>query len=299
MILVFGQNGQLGRELADAAAERNIPLVALSRADADIADLPSVERAIAEHRPRIVVNAAAYTNVDRAETEIAAANRTNKEGPAILARACHAGKIPLIHISTDYVFDGSKKGPYCETDDICPLGIYGQSKAAGEAAIISETGHFAIIRTAWLFGKYGHNFLKTMLRLAQSRDELTVVDDQHGCPTSARSLAAAILDIAPQLAADPALSGIYHFGGQPPTTWYDFARFIMSVQSAVTGRQPKVTPISSAQYGAPAPRPMNSVLDCTKMQRVFGIQGRPWQAETVDIFNNIRSQKTETSANVR
>lgn len=289
MILVFGKNGQLGQELADAAAASGRPLVTLSRHDADIADLTAVQRALEQHRPSVVVNAAAYTNVDRAETEVAEANRSNGEGPGILARACRAGKLPLIHLSTDYVFDGRKQGPYVETDNVSPLGAYGRSKAAGEAAITAATDHYAIFRTAWLFGKYGRNFLTTMLALARDRDEIKVVDDQHGSPTSARSLAAAILDIAPRLAADRTLSGIYHFTGHPVTTWHEFASSIISVQSTATGRLPKMTRISSADYGAAAPRPANSTLDCQKIKRAFGIEGRCWRSETADVVRDILS----------
>jgi dTDP-4-dehydrorhamnose reductase len=299
MILVFGKNGQLGRELADAAAERSCPLVAVTRHEADIADLSAVRMTMERHQPTVVVNAAAYTDVDRAETEVAEANRSNGDGPAILARACRAGKVPLIHISTDYVFDGRKQEPYRETDDVCPLGAYGRSKATGEAAVTAETGHYAIIRTAWLFGKYGHNFLKTMMALAQVRDEIRVVDDQRGCPTSARSLAGSIIDIAPRLAAERELSGIYHFAGHPVTTWRDFASFIVSTQSGVTGRLPKVEGITTAEYGAIAPRPMNSVLDCTKIKRVFGVDGRSWRTETTDVVRDILSAKPAQTDNVQ
>lgn len=291
MILVFGKNGQLGRELADAAAERGCSLVAVSRNEADIAELSAVQRILERYRPDLVVNAAAYTDVDRAETDVAEANRTNAEGPRILARACRGRQIPLIHISTDYVFDGQNREAYRETDAVCPLGAYGRSKAAGEAALMSETDHYAIIRTSWLFGKYGRNFLKTMLALAQKRDEISVVNDQHGGPTSARSLAAAIFQIAPLLVSDPAKSGIFHFAGHPYTTWHEFAHFIMSVQSATTGRQPRVTAISSAEYAAPAPRPENSRLDCTKIERTFGISGRSWRTEMVEITGEILSSE--------
>lgn len=292
MILVFGRDGQLGRELTDAAPLRGTPLVAVARHEVDIADRDAVERCMDREQPSIVVNAAGYNDVERAEIESHIAQRTNGEGPRTLAASCHSRNIPLIHISTDYVFDGRKQEPYRETDEVWPLGAYARSKAAGEASVMAETGHYAIIRTSWLFGKHGRNFLKTMIALAHNRDEITVVDDQYGCPTSARSLAAAILDIAPRLVADPSVSGIYHFAGHPVTTWHAFATDVVSLQNAATGRRTKITAVSSAEYGARTPRPANSALDCTKIKRVFGIDGSPWQSETVDIVNELLSAET-------
>jgi dTDP-4-dehydrorhamnose reductase len=298
MILVFGRDGQLGLELTDAAALRGTPLVAVPHHEADIADGAAVERTFERFRPSAVVNAAGYNDVERAEIEPEKAQRTNGDGPRILAASCHSRNIPLIQISTDYVFDGRKPEPYCETDEVRPLGAYARSKAAGEASVMAETGHYVIIRTSWLFGKYGRNFLKTMVALANDRDEITVVHDQHGCPTSARSLAAAILDITPSLAADPTLSGIYHFAGHPVTTWHAFATDIVSVQAAATGRHPQVIAVSSADYGARVPRPVNSALDCTKIKHIFGIRGTAWQTETIDIVNELLSAETMRAEHV-
>ena len=198
MILVFGGNGQLGRELTRASAARQIPLTALSRAQADISDRTAVHAAFASQRPSLVVNAAAYTKVDLAETEPEAARQGNELGPAIVGDACAAAGVPLVHISTDYVFDGRKLGAYVEGDPIAPIGAYGRSKAAGERAVRQATAQHLIMRTSWVYGEFGQNFLKTMLRLATTRDELRVVDDQRGCPTSTRDLADAILRIAPR-----------------------------------------------------------------------------------------------------
>jgi len=210
VILLFGANGQLGCELTRASAARAIPLVALSHADADIADEAAVRAAISRHKPSLVVNAAAYTKVDAAETETDAARRGNEIGPALLAAASAAAGVPLVHISTDYVFDGSKRGAYVEDDPIAPINAYGQTKAAGERAVRVAAPHHLILRTSWAYGEFGQNFLKTMLRLAATRDELRVVSDQRGCPTSTPDLAAAILAIAPRLAAGENVWGTYH-----------------------------------------------------------------------------------------
>ena len=280
MILVFGGNGQLGQELARSAAERGIALVALLRSDADIADTAEVEAAIAHHRPDIVVNAAAYTNVDQAEDEYAIALRANAHGPATLAAACRAADLPLIHISTDYVFDGSKNGAYVETDPIAPIGAYGRTKAAGEAAIRDTWAKHVILRTAWVYGEFGRNFLKTILRLARERDELRIVADQHGCPTSTGDIASAILSIAPRLRNTDGPWGTYHFSGSGVTSWHGFAERIVAAQACHTQRKPPVLPIATHQYPTKAVRPANSALDCSLFTRVFGITPTPWMIES-------------------
>lgn len=280
MILVFGGNGQLGQDLVRAAAATQVPLAALTRAQIDIADEPAVRGAIAQHQPALVVNAAAYTKVDMAEKEPEAAHAANATGPGILARACAVLNIPLVHVSTDYVFDGSKPGAYVESDPIAPLGVYGASKAAGEAAVRERLREHVIVRTAWVYGEFGHNFLKTMLRLAASRDELRVVADQRGCPTSSADLARAILAIAPRLIAREDVFGTYHFAGAGVTTWHGFAERIVAAQAPLTGRNPKVTAITTAEYPTPARRPANSELDSAKFARVFGVRARSWEEET-------------------
>src|SRR6185503_18667613 len=194
----------------------------------------AVRDAISRHRPGLVVNAAAYTKVDLAESEAEAARQGNEIGPGVLARACAAAAIPLVHVSTDYVFDGSKPDAYLETDPITPLGVYGHSKAAGEKAVRDALREHVILRTSWVYGEFGHNFLKTILRLAATRDELRVVGDQRGCPTSTRDLAHAILAIAPRLAARDTVWGTYHFAGTGVTTWHGFASRIVSAQAALT-----------------------------------------------------------------
>ena len=277
MILVFGGNGQLGRELVNAAAERHMTLQALPRTEADIADAAAVAAAFKRWKPDLVVNAAAYTNVDGAESHDAEARRGNELGPAVLAAACAAADTPLVHISTDYVFDGSKDGAYRESDPVHPISAYGRSKAAGEDAVRRALDRHVILRTAWLYSQFGRNFLKTILQLAQTRDELRIVADQHGNPTSARELAEAILHIAPRVIAEPRLSGTYHFTADGATTWHGFADCIVAAAAPITGRKPQVTPIATADYPTPAKRPANSRLDCSLFVQTFGLTPRPWR----------------------
>lgn len=280
MILLFGGEGQLGREMVRASAARAAPLVALSRGEADIADRASVGEAIKRHDPSLVVNAAGYTNVDLAETEIEAAHQANAVGPGVLAAACARAGVPLIHLSTDYVFDGSKPGPYAEEDAVAPINHYGQSKAAGEQAVRDATPLHVIIRTSWVYGEFGKNFLKTVIQLAATRDELRIVADQRGCPTSTPDLANALLTIAPQLLGGASIWGTYHFASSGTTTWHGFASRIVAAQAPLTGRAPRVTAITTAEFPRPARRPANSELDCSLFARVFGVQGRPWTEET-------------------
>jgi dTDP-4-dehydrorhamnose reductase len=285
MIVVFGGDGQLGRELVDAAESCNSRVLALSHVDTDIAEAAQVHDAIKRFTPSLVVNAAAYTDVERAEIEPHLANRVNAEGARVVAATCQQLAIPLIHISTDFVFDGAKSAPYRETDEVRPLNTYGKSKAAGEAHVMTETEHYAIVRTSWLFSKTGRNFVKTILALAHDRDEIEVVCDEAGCPTSARSLAFAILHMAPRLSADRALSGLYHFAGTPAISRYAFATHIIGAQAQSTGRAPRVIATTSANYGTRTQRPAHSALDCTKIKRTFDIQDAPWQPEVIDVVN--------------
>jgi dTDP-4-dehydrorhamnose reductase len=282
VILVFGGNGQLGRELARSAAERAQPLMALSRAGADIAESTTVAAAIARYKPTLVVNAAAYTKVDLAESNVEAARRGNTLGPATVAAACAEGSIPLVHISTDYVFDGSKTSAYVETDPVRPLSVYGRTKADGEEAVRRAMPRHVILRTAWLYSEFGENFLKTMLRLAATRDELRVVADQHGSPTSARTLAEAILHTAPRLRRDGSASnawGTYHLTADGIATWHGFAARIVAAAAPITGRHPRVIAIGTADYPTPARRPSNSGLDCRLFARTFGWSAPHWTEE--------------------
>lgn len=279
MILIFGAGGQLGQELQRSAAAKALPYRALSHAEVDIADAAAVSRVLNETRPSLVVNAAAYTRVDLAEKETEAARLGNEIGPGVIAVACAAREAPLIHISTDYVFDGAKSGPYVESDPLAPLGVYGRTKAAGEAAVRKAMKRHIILRTSWVYGEFGNNFLKTMLRLARERDELRVVADQLGCPTSTRDIAEAILRIAPSLEGDADLYGVYHFSGAGATSWHGFATRIIEAQAEVTGRRPQVVAIATADYPTPARRPANSVFDCSRFEQTFGFSARNWSEE--------------------
>jgi dTDP-4-dehydrorhamnose reductase len=265
------------------AVQREIALTALTRAQSDISDQTAVAAALAEYRPSLVVNAAAYTNVDRAETETSAALNANAHGPAVLASACADVEIPLVHISTDYVFDGSKARAYQESDPINPINAYGHSKAAGEAAVRRLHSRHIILRTSWLYGEFGHNFLKTIVRLAQEREELRVVADQRGSPTSTRDLAAAILRIAPRLAMGEKVWKTYHFTGSGVTTWHGFASCIVAAQAPLTGRKPRVTAITTAEFPTPARRPANSELDYSLFEQTFGFRARAWAEEVTEI----------------
>jgi dTDP-4-dehydrorhamnose reductase len=279
-ILVFGGGGQLGRELAQQAAERGLVVCAVGQAEADIADAAAVKRAIEVASPELVVNAAAYTQVDRAESEPEAAFRANAVGAGVIAAACGAAGLPLLHVSTDYVFDGSKPTAYVEHDPIAPLGVYGASKAEGETNVRRLLERHLILRTSWVYGIYGQNFLKTVLRLARERDELRIVADQRGCPTGTADIAEAILAIAPRLAAGEPVWGTYHFAGQGATTWHEFATAIVDAQAPIANRRPIVVPIPTAEYPTAARRPANSELDSSRFASIFGIKAKAWRERT-------------------
>ncbi len=281
-MLVFGAAGQVGRELVALAERRGLPVVGVTRSEADIADASRVAALLEDHRPRLVVNAAAYTAVDKAEGDPEGAERGNVVGPRVLAEAAAAAGLPIIHLSTDYVFDGSKRRAYDETDAIAPLGVYGRTKAAGEAAVREASADHVILRTAWVYGVHGNNFLKTMLRLAAERDRLRVVADQHGCPTATQDIAEAILAIdAHTIGHRP--SGTYHFAGTDSTSWHGFAQAIVDAQAAVTGKRPIVDAIATEDYPTPAKRPANSILDSSRFAATFGYRAAPWQQRTAEI----------------
>ncbi|MDA0961362.1 MAG: dTDP-4-dehydrorhamnose reductase [Proteobacteria bacterium] len=268
-VLVFGQSGQVGSELARLAPDARV----LSRAEADLSDPQACDRAIRHLKPRAVINAAAYTAVDRAETEMDLAHIINGNTPGAMARAAREIGAVFVHISTDYVFDGSGDRPWRPDDPTAPINAYGQTKRQGEEAVRAAGGVHAILRTSWVFSAFGQNFLKTMLRLGDSRPALSVVGDQVGGPTPAASIAVACLTIAERLHDRPDLTGTYHFSGAPDVSWHGFARAIFGA----SGQTPEVTAIPSSDYPTPATRPMNSRLDCSATETAFGIPRPDWR----------------------
>jgi dTDP-4-dehydrorhamnose reductase len=272
MILVTGGSGQLARALVAAAGER--PLRCVGRPEFDF-DRPEALTALLDAAaPTLIVNAAAYTAVDRAEREPQAAMRANRDGPAMIARWCaHAG-VPLIHISTDYVFDGLKGAPYVEQDPPCPTGVYGATKLAGEEAVLASGARAVILRTAWVYAPGGKNFVLTMLHAAQRGAPLRVVADQRGSPTAAADLAAAILAIAERPFDQP---GLYHAVGSGETTWYGLACAVFDAAARFGRARPAVEAIATSDWPTPARRPPDSRLDCRKLEATFGVRLPPWE----------------------
>lgn len=278
-ILITGAQGQLGRELTAQGQLRGFRVQAPAEDALDITDLEKVDGIIALHQPDLVINAAAYTQVDKAESEAAIAFKVNKTGCTHLARICTKNQIPLVHISTDYVFDGQKGTPYVETDSISPLGVYGRSKAEGEIEIRSILKEHIILRTSWLYGIYGQNFVKTMLNLATSKQKIRVVSDQYGSPTNAADLAQAILTISERLHSDSDIDwGTYHYCGRGVISWHTFAQKIMDLARLHGGiRTAQVEPVATADYPTRVVRPAYSALDCGRISKHFGLDPQPWQ----------------------
>ena len=278
-LLIFGKTGQVATELARLVQEA----VFLGRDQADLMNPAACAAAIAAHTPEAVINAAAWTAVDRAEADEAAAHVVNAEAPGAMARECAARGIPFVHVSTDYVFDGSGECPWRPDDATGPLSAYGRTKLAGEQAVRAAGGPHAILRTSWVFSAQGANFVKTMLRLSETRDALNVVADQIGGPTPAAAIAAALLRIAQVLRDRREATGTYHFAGTPDAGWADFAREIF----AQAGRPVMVTDIPTSAYPTPARRPANSRLDCTTFERTFGLPRPDWRAGLAEVLNDL------------
>jgi len=283
-ILVFGKTGQVARALIAAGPGQGVQITALGRDGADLSDPAACAAAIATHAPDAVINAAAWTAVDAAEDHEPAAHVINADAPGAMARACAAQDIPFVHISTDYVFDGAEGPAWTPDAPTGPLGAYGRTKLAGEAAVRAAHGQSVILRTAWVFDGVGQNFVTTMLRLSETRDALGVVGDQTGGPTPAAAIADACLRIAKQLHAGQGSPGTYHFAGAPDVTWADFARAIF----ATFDRAVTVTDITTDQYPTPATRPANSALDCTSLAAAFAITRPDWQAALNDIKETLK-----------
>ncbi|MFP7675562.1 dTDP-4-dehydrorhamnose reductase [Marivita sp. S0852] len=279
MILVFGKTGQVATEL-----QRQADVTALGRDQADLSDPQACAAIIADLKPSVVINAAAYTAVDKAEEEEAHAQTINAASPGAMAGACTHLDIPFLHVSTDYVFDGSGTRAWQETDPVQPQNAYGRTKLAGEQAIRSTGARHIILRTAWVFSAHGANFVKTMLRLSETRDALNVVNDQIGGPTPAADIAATLLTLADAM-QNGANGGTYHYAGAPHTSWAGFAQAIF----AKAGRDVTVTGIPSADYPTPAQRPLNSRLDCAKLASDFGIMPADWQRGLSSVIKELTS----------
>lgn len=275
-ILVTGTAGQVGSEILGRAGDHVV--IGATHADLDITSASAVSDAVARHTPDLVINTAAYTAVDRAEQEPDAAFAVNRDGAAHVARACGKRRIPLIHLSTDYVFGGDTHDRLTEADPTGPVNVYGRSKLEGEEAVRATLEDHIILRTSWVFGVTGSNFVKTVLRLARERDELQIVDDQTGCPTWAGDLADTIVMLADRFALRGTLAwGTYHYCGTPQVTWYAFANAILErLPAALSRTPPRVTPIPTEGYPTPARRPIYSVLSCAKIEATFGIHPPPW-----------------------
>lgn len=291
-VFVVGNRGQLGTELMRARWPDGTVVLGEDLPALDITNVGALEAQVGAAKPDIIVNAAAYTAVDKAESDRATAQAVNGAAPGALATLAARWRVPLVHVSTDYVFDGAKAGAYVEADPIAPIGAYGETKAAGERAVRDAHAEHLILRTSWVYASHGANFVKTMLRLARERDTLKVVADQRGRPTGARDLAHAIVARTPGMVAaahagPPFAWGTYHFACAGETTWHGLAAQTIELAAPHTGRRPQVLPITTAEYPTPARRPANSVLDTTKYERTFGATLRTWQDSLAEVVSEL------------
>lgn len=291
-ILILGATGQLGTELK-RSFDGSGTILAPARGTIDLANEVQIRSMIAEAAPDVILNAAAYTAVDQAEAEPAQAMAVNGHAPGLLAEEALRRNALLVHYSTDYVFDGRQSEPWVESDPPHPLNVYGASKLAGEAAVQKVGGKYLIFRTTWVYGPHGKNFLLTMLRLGRERDELRIVDDQIGAPTTSLALSDATREIVTgvlngHFGDTESWSGLYHMTCGGSVSWCGFAQEIFSrAASLLDGKMPKVTPISSDQYPTPAARPRNSVLSCQRIQEKFGIRLAPWQTALLPVLKQL------------
>jgi dTDP-4-dehydrorhamnose reductase len=292
-ILVAGKSGQLARCLLDSIVLRNVPIVAVGRPELDLENGEGIDRAMAAVEPSAIVNAAAYTAVDRAEAEPEHAFAVNCDGAMLLAAGAARRGIPFIQISTDYVFDGSKRSPYREDDVPAPQNVYGSSKLAGETAVLKAYPGAAVIRTSWVYSPYGNNFVRTMLRLSDTQPVVRIVEDQRGTPTSAADLAVAILAIVERLQSANGYddAGIYHLAGDGETSWHGFAAAIFGSLARRGRRVPTLQAITTAEYPTPARRPKNSCLDSSRAERVFGVRLPPWRSSLEECLDQLEMPK--------
>jgi dTDP-4-dehydrorhamnose reductase len=292
--LLFGGTGQIGKEFLALAFPKNVQVVAPSRSILDLTKAEPTIRMIGDAPWSAVINAAAYTDVDLAEREEHTAFAVNAEAPSCLAEETGRRGIPLIHISTDYVFDGRKGTPYVEQDRVEPLNAYGRSKLAGELGVSAGNARHIILRTSWVYSPYRKNFLKTIVRLVAEQDRLFVVADQRGCPTAAHDIAKTCLNIAIRCASQPnhAPYGVFHYAGAGDASWFEFARAILDMMQTRTGKSIEVTPISAPQYSTPAPRPADTRLNCAAVISAYGVTLRPWQDGISDTLHRLAARKS-------
>jgi len=286
-ILLSGAQGQIGSELKEQGGDL---IHACSRAELDICDLRQVEQVVAAVQPSLIINTAAYTAVDQAESEPDKVFATNRDGVRNLAIVAKKYDLPLLHLSTDYVFDGSKPGAYLETDPITPLNIYGASKAAGEAVLQAEWEKHLIIRVSWVFGLQGKNFVKTIFNLAAQKPELKIVADQKGCPTAAEDVARLLLHLAERVQQGQGPWGIFHYCGDKAVTWFEFAMLIVDLSKDYRQAQPLLKPVSTTEYPTPAQRPKNSVLNTQKIAQAYGIKAPSWQKALPRVLKHLAGQ---------
>ena len=292
-ILITGCNGQIGSCLTKKlASDASIKILALDRSHLDITNRDSVNIVVSEFNPTVIINAAAHTAVDKAEEDVELSYAINRDGPKHLAEAAQSIGAAILHISTDYVFEGNKNGEYVECDPTNPQGVYGESKLAGEVSVAEACEKHIILRTAWVFGEYGNNFVKTMLRLVKDREELSIVGDQVGGPTYAGDIANVLIQISKSIIKGDAIEfGIYHYSGLPHVSWFDFANtiFDIAVEKKVLNEKPRLKSIKTEQYLTPAKRPNNSRLNCSKIMSSFSIKPSDWKSS----LNNIKEYMTQ------
>lgn len=294
-ILVTGGHGQVGSELERLCSDKDHEILLTDHQHLDITDKKSVTDYFLQHNPDICINAAAYTAVDKAEEDTETAFAVNRDGAENLAIACRDQDIPLLHISTDYVFDGSQFLPYSELDQPNPASVYGQSKWEGDQSVLRTHQKHIILRVAWVFAANGHNFVKTMLRLGAERDQLGIVSDQRGGPTWAGDIAATLLEIVDQYCIGEDIDwGVYNFIGQPAASWFDFASAIFekAVELGLLKQAPALNAIATSDYPTPAKRPMNSVLDCSKILENFGIEQPDWHIGLEQVLQELKDNVT-------
>ena len=289
-VLVIGRQGQLARELARAQWPAGWTVTFTGRPELDLRFPDKAAAAVVAAAADIVVNAAAYTNVEQAESEPELARSINAAGPAAIAAACKTIGAPFVTISTDYVFDGKKQSPYLEDDPVNPISAYGRGKAEGEALVRGALPEHVILRTSWMFSPFGTNFVRTMMRLGGERPALRVVADQRGCPTGAGDLARAIVTVCNAIKSGQGRFGTYHAANAGATTWYDFASAIFQMLAARGERVPEIVPITTAEYPTKAARPANSLLDCARLRDTFAITLRPWREALADCVSELARQ---------